>query len=295
MAVKTSPLLVQVRRLLRQSGLRAKKSLGQHFLIDEAVLKTIIEAGELSSEDTVVEVGSGLGILTAELARRAGYVITIEIDARLASLLRGRLGGMPNVRVINADILKVSPSQLLEGRRDYKVVANLPYYITSPVLRYFVEASPKPSLMVVMVQKEVGEAIVAGPGKMSLLAVSMQLYSQPRIVAHVKSESFYPHPKVDSVILRLDLFQEPAVKIADVEDFLHVVRCGFSSRRKQLHNSLAYGLGVKPSEVALLLRKANIDPRCRAEALTLEEWASLYEVMRHYNGARCHAEDFGAG
>jgi 16S rRNA (adenine1518-N6/adenine1519-N6)-dimethyltransferase len=275
---KKAPSSTQVKKLLRQSGLKAKKSLGQHFLVDETVLNTIVEAAELSPEDTVIEVGPGLGILTVELARNAGKVIAVELDANLASLLKRRLGSLANLRVINADILKVNPSQLLEAKNKYKVVANLPYYITSPVLRYFVEASTKPSLMVMMVQKEVGEAIVAGPGDMSLLAISLQAYSKPRIISHVPSSCFYPQPKVDSVILRLDVLPEPAVKVADMNSFFEVVRCGFSSPRKQLHNSLAHGLGVKPAEVALLLEQANIDVKRRAETLSLEEWAKLYEA-----------------
>ncbi|MBM3118853.1 MAG: ribosomal RNA small subunit methyltransferase A [Chloroflexi bacterium] len=276
---KVISLSAQVKRLLRQSGLRARKSLGQHFLIDETILETIIEAAELSPKDTVVEVGPGLGVLTIELAPRAGNVIAVELDNELASLLKHRLASHDNLRVVNADILKVNPSQLLEGKRSYKVVANLPYYITSPVLRYFVEALPQPSLMVVMVQKEVGEAIVAGPGKMSLLAVSLQVYSKPKVVSYVPAQSFYPPPKVDSVILRFDLFPEPAVKVADMDGFFEVVRYGFSSPRKQLHNSLAHGLGTKPSEIFPLLKQADIDPKRRAETLSLEEWAKLYEVL----------------
>jgi len=269
----------QVKRLLRQSGLRARKSLGQHFLADASVLQAIVEAAELSSADTVIEVGPGLGILTVELVRRAGNVVAVELDTKLASLLKRRLASLANLRVINADILKVSPSELLERTSHYKVVANLPYYITSPVLRYFVEASPKPSLMVVMVQKEVGEAIVAGPGKMSLLAVSLQVYSKPRIVSHVPAQCFYPQPKVDSVVVRFDLFAEPAVKVADMGGFFDVVRAGFNSPRKQLHNSLAHSLGMKPAEIILLLEGANIDSKRRAETLSLEEWARLYEVL----------------
>ena len=268
----------QVKRLLRQSGLRARKSLGQHFLADASVLQTIVEAAELSPADTVIEVGPGLGILTAELVRRAGNVVAVELDTKLASLLKRRLASPANLRVINADILKVSPSELLEGTSHYKVVANLPYYITSPVLRYFVEALPKPSLMVVMVQKEVGEAIVAGPGKMSLLAVSLQAYSKPRIISHVSAQCFYPPPKVDSVIVRFDLLPEPAVKVPDMGGFFDLVRAGFSSPRKQLHNSLAHSLGMKPAEVTLLLEGANIDSKRRAETLSLEEWARLHEV-----------------
>jgi len=275
---KASSPSVQVGKLLRQTGIRPKKRLGQHFLVDEAILNTILVAAELSSEDIVIEIGPGLGVLTAELARRAGKVIAVELDTKLASLLKRKLASVPNVNVINADILKVSPSQLLETKGDYKVVANLPYYITSPILRHFVEASPKPSLMVVMVQKEVGNAIVAGPGEMSLLAVSLQVYSKPKIVSYVSSQSFYPPPKVDSAIVRFDLLPQPAVKVADINGFFQVVKCGFSSPRKQLHNSLAQGMGEKPAEVALLLERAGIESQRRAETLSLEEWARLYEV-----------------
>ena len=275
---KASSPSVQVGKLLRQSGIRPKKRLGQHFLVDEAILDTILVAAELSPEDIVIEIGPGLGVLTSELARRAGKVVAVELDTKLASLLKRRLASLPNVDVINADILKVSPLQLLERKSDYKVVANLPYYITSPILRHFVEASPKPSLMVVMVQKEVGEAIVAGPGKMSLLAVSLQVYSKPKIISHVPSQSFYPPPKVDSAIVRFDLLPEPAVNVADINGFFDVVKRGFSSPRKQLHNSLAQGMGVKPAEVASLLERAGIESQRRAETLSLEEWARLYEV-----------------
>jgi 16S rRNA (adenine1518-N6/adenine1519-N6)-dimethyltransferase len=276
---KSPPFSAQVKSLLRQSGLRARKSLGQHFLIDGEVLGIIVKAAELTPEDTVIEVGPGLGVLTRELARHAGSVISVELDKELASLLQRQLASLSNLRVVNTDILKVRLSQLLGGKSDYKVVANLPYYITSPVLRYFVESSPKPSLMVMMVQKEVGEAIVAVPGKMSLLAVSLQVYSRPEIVSYVPATSFYPQPKVDSVILRFDMLKEPAVKVADVNGFLEVVKSGFNAPRKQIHNSLAHGLGMKAAEVAPLLKQADIDPRRRAETLSLEEWAKLYQVL----------------
>jgi 16S rRNA (adenine1518-N6/adenine1519-N6)-dimethyltransferase len=276
---RTTQFSAHVKNLLRQSGLKARKSLGQHFLIDEAVLSVIVEAAELCPTDTVIEVGPGLGILTGELTRHAGNVIAVELDTGLASILQRRLASYSNLRVINADILKVKLSQLLPGKGSYKVVANLPYYITSPVLRYFVEASSKPSLMVVMVQKEVGEAIVAAPGNMSLLAVSLQVYAKPRIISYVPAQSFYPRPKVDSVILRFDMLLEPSVKVADIDGFFEVVKSGFSSPRKQLHNSLAHGLGMKPAEVYPLLAQARIDPKRRAETLSLDEWSKLYEVL----------------
>ena len=276
---RTTVSSAHVKNLLRQSGLKARKSLGQHFLIDESVLTVILEAAELTAQDTVIEVGPGLGILTGELARRGGSVIAVELDNGLASFLQRRFASQSNLHVINADILRIKLSQLLGGKSNYKVVANLPYYITSPVLRYFVEASPKPSLMVMMVQKEVGEAIVAGPGKMSLLAVSLQVYSQPKIVSYVPARSFYPEPKVDSAIVRFDMLPEPAVEVADLNGFFHVVKSGFGSPRKQLHNSLAHGLGLKPAEIAPFLKKADIDAQRRAETLNLEEWAKLYKVL----------------
>jgi 16S rRNA (adenine1518-N6/adenine1519-N6)-dimethyltransferase len=275
----TNPLLVQAKRMLRRSGLRTKKGLGQHFLIDGAILQTILDAADLSPQDTVVEVGPGLGILTEELTRRTGKLIAVELDAKLASLLRQRLASRANIEVVNANILSINLAQLLGQNASYKVVANLPYYITSPILHYFIGGWPKPSSMVVMVQKEVGDAIVASDGKMSILAVSLQMYSNTKIVCYVPAQSFYPQPKVDSAVVRFDLLQEPAVKVTDVESFFQLVRSGFSLPRKQLRNSLAHGLKEEPTQVVEFLDKAGIQPQRRAETLSLEEWARLYGVM----------------
>ena len=273
------PSLVQARRLLQQSGLRAKKRLGQHFLVDKSVLGKIIHAAELSPEDVVVEVGPGLGVLTSALAQKAGKVIAVELDNELAERLKDRMISHPNVHVVNADILRVDLSQLLGPDTGYKVVANLPYYITSPILRYFMENPVKPSLMVVMLQKEVAESIAARFGKMSLLSVSLHVYSRPKVVAKVPARSFYPQPKVDSAVVRFDVLPEPAVKVADVDGFFDVVRRGFSTPRKQLRNSLANGYGVKPAEIEPLLEHAEINPQRRAETLSLEEWYRLYKAV----------------
>ena len=283
---KASLPSVEVKKLLNQSGLRAKKGLGQHFLVDDTVLETIASAAELCPEDTVIEVGPGLGVLTVELARRVGRVVAVELDAKLAALLKKRLSSLTNVDLVHADILKVNLPELVKERSGYKVVANIPYYITSPILRYFFEASPRPSLMVVMVQKEVGEAIVAGPGDMSILAVSLQIYSKPRIIAYVPSQSFYPSPKVDSVIVRFDMLPEPAIKVENTDDFLGVVRSGFSSPRKQLRNSLAHGLGARPAEVVPMLEKAKVEPQRRPETLSLEEWQRIYKVVIDFKKAK---------
>jgi len=276
----------QVKAFLRQSGFRAKKRLGQHFLVDEELMECILSAADISINDIVIEVGPGLGILTVRLAEMASEVIAVEIDSRLVSILRGKLASSPNVKIIHADILKVTPRHLLENylttpelAQNYKVVANLPYYITSPVIRHFLESPWKPSLMVIMVQKEVGEAIAAAPGKMSLLSVIVQFYSKPAIVAYVPAASFYPSPKVDSVVLRLDVYPKPFVEVANIESFFDIVRCGFCAPRKQLRNSLAKALEMPGSQVTLILEKAGIEAKRRAETLSLEEWKELWKVL----------------
>jgi 16S rRNA (adenine1518-N6/adenine1519-N6)-dimethyltransferase len=273
-------------QLLRQFGFKPKKRLGQHFLIDEAVLEHILSAAELSPGDVVVEIGPGLGILTEGLAKRGAKVIAVELDSKLVALLRKRLAPFPDVKIIHADILKVTSGQLLQDNlpaselvHGYKVIANLPYYITSPVLRHFLEAQHRPSRMVVMVQKEVGEAIAAAPGKMSLLSVKTQFYSKPAIISYVPAASFYPPPKVDSAILRLDVYSQPPIKVSDVAIFFDIVMHGFSSPRKQLRNSLAHSLEMPPSQVASLLEKAGIESRRRAETLSLEEWRELWKTF----------------
>ena len=283
-------LLAQTRGLLRRFGLRVRKGLGQHFLIDEEVLRLITSAAELTPADVIMEIGPGLGVLTKELARQAGWVVAIELDNKLAAILRETLASLGNVAIVNEDILGIDPAALLQEQKakfppaiinpfHYKVVANLPYYITSPVLRHFLEAPVKPETMIVMVQKEVAEAIVAEPGQMSLLSISVQFYGKPRIISYVPSQCFYPAPEVDSAILRIDLHLQLAVAVADERSFFELVRAGFTASRKQLGNSLAQGLGLTKAEVLPLLEKANIVPQRRAETLTLDEWVRLWQVF----------------
>ena len=274
------------RQLFRQFGFKPRKRLGQHFLTDESVLERILSAADLSPGDIVVEIGPGLGILTEGLARQGARVVTVEVDAKLVALLKKRLVAFPDVKIVHADILEVAPRQLLrenlpasDPARDYKVIANLPYYITSPVLSHFLEARPRPSKMVVMVQKEVGEAIAAAPGKMRLLSVKAQFYSKPVIVSYVPATSFYPPPKVDSAILRLDVYSQPPIEVSDVTGFFDMVMHGFSSPRKQLRNSLAHSLSMPADQVASLLKKAGIEAKRRAETLNLEEWRELWQVF----------------
>ncbi len=280
---KTDSLLAQTQKLLRRFDLRARKGLGQHFLIDEEVLGLILSTAQLAPEDVVVEVGPGLGVLTRELAKRAGWVVAIELDDRLAEILKQRLSSFKNMTIINEDVLKVEPGTLLgdvkveRPSQSYKVVANLPYYITSPVLRHFLEAQVKPQLMVVMVQREVAEEIVAKPGRMSLLSVSVQLYGEPAIAGYVQAECFYPAPEVDSALLKIVPYPRPLVDV-ETGSFFTLVRAGFSAARKQIANSLAQGLGLPKTEVLSWLEKAEIAPQRRAETLTLGEWARLWRV-----------------
>ena len=268
----------QVRSTLSHYRLHAKKKIGQHFLIDEAVPDIIIEAASLNSEDTVLEVGPGLGILTDRMAPLVGDLYAVEIDRVLAARLEQKYKNDDNVHIINDDILQVDLSQVLAGQANYKVVANLPYYITSPVLNYFVHGGLKPVSMVIMLQKEVGDSIVAADGNLSVLSISMRIYTIPSLVAYIPPESFYPEPKVHSAILRFDFLEEPAIRVDNIEGFLHFVNRGFASPRKYISNSLAAGLKITTAEAAQLLEKAGIETVKRAENLTLEQWRNLYEL-----------------
>ena len=279
------PNPLDMRQLLREFGLRPKKSLGQNWLVDESALSRIVAAAELSRQDIVLEIGPGLGALTRHLAERAGRVIAIELDAALLPPLHRSLADYANVTIVQGDILQFSPSALACGPDSslspipYKVVANLPYYITSAVIRHLLEADVPPSLIVLTVQLEVAQRVTAAPGKMSLLAVSVQFYGRPSIVTHIKAGSFYPAPQVDSAVVRIEPYSHPAVDVADREKFFAVVKAGFSQKRKQLHNALAAGLARPQADVAAALERAGVDGHRRAETLTLDEWASVARAI----------------
>ncbi len=270
-------------RELREAGLSARKALGQHFLTSTRTLRRIAEAAGLSAGDTIIEVGAGLGGLTEELAARAGRVIAIEIDARLATYLRRRFAERPNVTVIQGDALALPAAEALTragAPGPYVVAGNLPYNIAQPVLRHFLEANPKPQRLVVMVQAEVAESIVAGPGEMTLLGLSVQLYGDPRLLFRLPPSAFYPPPKVRSAVVRIDVLARPRAGVTDTAAFFHVARAGFSTRRKQLRNALAHGLRIEPATAAGLLAAAGIDPTLRPQALPLEAWAALARAWK---------------
>lgn len=250
------------------------KSLGQHWLHDRDVLKSIADEAELTSGDTVLEIGPGLGALTSELLRRSGEVVAVEVDPDLARKLPGQFPGK-KLRVVPGDILSFDLSSLPHG---YKVVANIPYYITSRIVRLLMTANNKPSIAVLLVQKEVAKRLAAGPGSMSLLAVSAQVYGEVSLGVTVPSKAFTPPPKVDSQVVILKTRPEPLLP-ADLEkEFFRVVRAGFSEKRKKLRSSLAGGLDVSKEAAARLLTQAGMSPDERAEDASIEDWIRLSEV-----------------
>lgn len=268
----------ELRNLLYTHHMQPNKSFGQNFLIDRSVLRRIIEAAEINAGDQVLELGAGTGVLTRELARHARRVVAVELERNMLALLAETTRNFANVELIERNLLYVDPVEIF-GAEAYKLVANLPYYITAPTFRHFLESANPPRLLVVMVQYEVAQRIVAAPGDLSLLGVSIQFYGKPDIVAHVPARAFYPAPKVDSAILRVDLKDEVPLAHRQRDSFFRLVQAGFSERRKQIHNSLARGLHRKDTEVQAWLKAAGIDPGRRAETLSIEEWLQLWHQM----------------
>lgn len=264
--------------LLKRHGLRAHKGLGQNFLQDPLALEKIVDAAELQPTDTVLEIGPGLGSLTRYLATSAKEVVAVELDPNLLQPLKAILSPYPNARLIHGDILKLSLKNLIT-EKDYLVVANIPYYITSAVIRHLLENEPKPRRIVLTVQKEVAQRICAAPGDMSLLALSVQVYGRPHIAAHIPADAFFPAPKVDSAVLIVDIHISPLIKPELLDRFFKLIKAGFSQKRKTLRNSLSSGLRISPADAAALLTRANIDPRRRAETLSIEEWENLSITM----------------
>ncbi len=285
---------MSVRADLDAHGLRPQKKWGQNFLTDPRILENIADAAQVGSDDAVLEIGPGLGHLTRVLARRANRVVAVEIDQELAVKLTADFADMPGVKIVHGDILQLEPVELLKAGDDpahsvpFKIVANLPYYITSAILRHILQTIHKPRIVVVMVQREVAQRIVAQPPQMSLLGVSVQFFARAQIVRTIAAGAFYPRPKVDSAVVRLDVYEHLPLAEKDTEHFFKIVRAGFGERRKQLRNSLARGLALDPDAVAAALGRAHVDPTRRAETLMLKEWISLYRELgqRIVSGAK---------
>jgi 16S rRNA (adenine1518-N6/adenine1519-N6)-dimethyltransferase len=299
--------LAYVRLALRNLHMHPTRGMGQNFLVDPHALEQIVAAAELTSDDLVVEVGPGLGVLTWELVQRAGRVVAVELDKRLAARLREEFVPQrppgASLTIVQADILSLPLAEVVRQAEEaqrcssdklpenapYKVVANLPYTITSPLLRYFLENQPGPERLVVLVQWEVAQRITAAPGSLSMLAHAIQMYAMPEIVARVPASSFVPQPAVDSAVLRLEVRPAPAVAVDDERAFFRVIKAGFLHPRKKLSNALPSGLKAMgantPREDAVAaLAAAGVDRGRRAETLTLEEWAAVYHAL--------HAQDY---
>ncbi|MBE2182525.1 MAG: ribosomal RNA small subunit methyltransferase A [Anaerolineae bacterium] len=263
------------REILAEYGLLPKKALGQNFLHDPNAVEKIASIGAQSVDEAVLEIGPGVGALTEALAKRARRVVAVELDERLKPILDERLKPYANVEIVYGNILKQDPAVVMGADAgNYVVAANVPYYITSAILRHFLEASARPRRLTIMMQMEVAEKLIAKPGDMSLLTVSVQYYAQAQIVVKFPPAVFYPRPDVSSAVVRLDVHAQPPVD-APVAAFFRVAKAGFSQKRKQLKNSLGSGLHISAAEAGELCVTAGIDPQRRPETLTLAEWAAL--------------------
>lgn len=268
------------KEILEQHGIDAKKSLGQNFLYEESILRRIVEAADVSAADDILEVGPGLGSLTAQLAQVANRVVAVELDDRMMPILRFGLNQYHNISLVHQDILEMNPADEFSGSQSYKVVANVPYYITGAILRHLLQNDLRPSSMVLTVQKDVAERMTAKPGKMSLMAVSTQFYGAVKMLFNLSAGSFYPRPKVASSVVGINVAQRPsaAQSVTDEKLFFQVAKAGFSQKRKQLLNNLK-GLGFDKALVGEWCQAAGIDGKRRAETLSIEEWVALYQHM----------------
>ncbi len=268
--------------VLQKNTLSLKKRFGQNFLIDRRVLERIVEAAELDKADTVLEIGPGIGTLTQALASEAGRVVAVEIDGALIPVLRETLAEYCNVEIVNEDILKYDISALAAESGALKVVANLPYYITTPIIMELLEKEYPVEIITVMIQKEVAERMAAGPGTKDYgaLSLAVQYYSEPELIANVPPNCFIPRPNVSSVVIRLRIRKEPAVRTADRQQMFSVIRAAFGQRRKTLKNSLANaGLGFDKEHIAAALDALGLPEEVRGEALTLEQFAALTDEL----------------
>jgi 16S rRNA (adenine1518-N6/adenine1519-N6)-dimethyltransferase len=260
--------------LLRRYGLRPDKRLGQNFLVDESALDKIVAAAGMQGGETVLEIGPGLGALTLRLAALARQVTAVELDARLIPILKQVLSEAGNVRIIQGDILVLDPAGLV-GAREYCVAANIPYYITSALIRHLLQGESRPSRLTLTVQREVAERLCAAPGEMSLLALSVQVFGAPSLHGRIPAGAFYPAPQVDSAVARVDIYPQPCIPAGQLDDFFRLAKAAFSQKRKTLRNALAGGLHWSAAQAGDFLLSAGIDPMRRAETLTLEEWGEL--------------------
>ena len=263
-----------IRKIIKKYGITPSRRLGQNFLIDKNVLRKIIKAADLKADDVVLEIGPGIGSITKELAKRTKEVIAVEKDPKMTEALKENIKGTKNVKILTGDILKFKPSDL--GLQTFKVVANIPYYLTSHLIRKLLEAKNPPELMVLVVQKEVAQRICAKAPKMNLLAISVQFYAQVKIVSYVSKNSFLPKPRVDSAIIKIKPRPLPsALPKLDLNKFFRILKTGFSQPRKQLLNSLSQELNMDKETIRTWLLENGIQPSQRPESLKIKDWINL--------------------
>lgn len=264
-----------IARLLHSHGLKAKKYFSQNFLVNRGSLNKIIAAADITAADTILEIGCGLGTLTQELAQHAGSILVFEKDSQMINLAKQNLAEYKNISFIESDVLNIPPPN-----QPYKLVANIPYSITTPILTHFLLAQPpsrRPDLMVLMLQKEVADKITAEPPDMNLLAILVQVFGAPRIMAKVPASHFYPAPKVDSAILKIEMHNEPAVS-CDIEKFFSIVRAAFNQKRKILASTLAFSLKKPKAEIQNALKTLGLNPLSRPENLSINDWNRLVNM-----------------
>jgi 16S rRNA (adenine1518-N6/adenine1519-N6)-dimethyltransferase len=276
------------KELLKQFNFRMTKSLGQNFLIDQSILDKIIEGSELTKDDYVLEIGPGMGSMTQKLCESAGKVVAVEIDKNLLPVLKVTLEEYDNVTIINHDILKLDLKKVFEehfGDKKVKVIANLPYYITTPIIMKLLEDKLNLQSITIMVQKEVGDRIKAAPGgkEYGALSVAVQYYARPSQVLLVPPHSFIPQPEVDSIVLKLDILTNPAVEVESESLFFRVVKASFGQRRKTLLNALTAGnLGLTKEQLRDVLKSVDVEENRRGETLSLQEFANIANKLYKY-------------
>lgn len=273
-----NPLLIK--KICEEYNIHLSKKRGQNFLIDQNILDKIIKVAHLTKEDQVLEIGPGLGILTGELFKRAGRVVVVEIDKKLFQILKTKEFNsfvFKNLILLHKDILKVDLAKFFKDF-EYKVVANIPYSITSPLLRKLLSVPPRPRELILMVQKEVAERILAAPPKMNLLAIAVQVYGRPRIISKVSRNSFWPKPKVGSAIIKIETAENFGIREFDGEVFWRLVKAGFKSKRKQLINNLSSSFKISKKEAEKFLIEVGLNSKIRAEELSIEDWKKLSKV-----------------
>ena len=258
----------------------AKRSLGQNFLVDSRIVGRILAAAEVGPDDAVLEIGPGRGALTAQLGKVVRRLVAVELDDALAANLRDRFASTANVEIVHGDARELDIEPLFGAGERYKLIANLPYYAASRIVRKFLTAHARPTSLVVMLQREVAKTMAAAPGRMGLLSVMVQLYGVPRIAFSVPPRAFRPVPKVTSSVVRIDVLDTPALGLDSEELFFRLVTAGFSAPRKQLHNSLANGLDISGESARAMLESAGIEARRRPGTLSVEEWGQLYQAWR---------------